>query len=954
MGNSGANVLDGGAGDDRIDGGAGADTLIGGAGTNTVGYSGSTAGVAVDLEAGTASGGDAGGDLLSGFQNMAGSDFADTLAGDSGANALGGGIGDDFLEGRGGADVLDGGDGIDTASYAASAMGVTVNLATGIGSGGDAEGDRLKDVEILIGSANADTLTGATGDNRIEAGAGNDVLRTGGGNDVLDGGSGFDTLTFGGAYGDASITRTQDGWTVADRRTGETTTLADIEAIAFTEATVFLDGRNNAPVVESDTIGPVLEDTPIIVSAAQLLANDRDFEGDEFVLTGVSDAVNGTVALDGFNNVIFTPAKDFNGEASFAYTVKDSRGGIAKQTVVVDVSPVQDAPVAVDDWQPIAIGEPAVLRPEDLLANDHDADGDVIRLDQISNPVNGTVAIDAQGSIVFTPIANYFGDASFDYSIDDGQGGTATATARFKVVPSSSLVEGAEGVESAKAGHQVYPSVTVLANGGHVVTWASSQTDSYDIYAQIHGPDGAMVGAEFRVNSYTTSEQYVPKVTALAEGGFVVTWMSAGEDGDGGGVFGQRYDAAGVASGAEFRVNEATASNQMSPSVAPLASGGFVVVWESTATASAFARLYDRDGHAVGGEFRIDDDAVNSEASQVAALADGGFVVAWRTGSGDIYGRRYDGSGQPAGAGVLVAGAGVLSLSKNPTVVGLMDGGYVIGWDNGLDDGSSVGVYGQRYDAGGTPAGGEFRINTYTNNTQHEVSLAATADGGFVATWTSIQDGPRNGVYGQRFDAAGVMRGGEFQVNDTTAGYDHLPAVAARPDGGFVVAWTSYRGSQWDLYTKTYAASGGGDDTLFNTSGDETLAGGSGNDIYLAGRGTGHDVIDNHGEGESNDKVVYDAGIQSDQLWFSQSGNGLDISVIGTNSKLTIADWFGGTENRVAEFHTADGNRLFASQVANLVQAMAAFSPPTLGQTELTVAEHQQLDLVIASNWKSE
>ncbi|MFG6461195.1 PA14 domain-containing protein [Roseateles sp. DXS20W] len=195
-GDAGANRLDGGAGNDQLEGRGGADQLVGGAGTDTAVYSGSTAGVTIDLAAGTGKGGEAEGDTLSQVENVIASDHDDTLRGDAAANVLQAGAGDDLLEGRGGADMLQGGAGSDTASYASSAAGVNVSLGTGQGSGGDATGDRLQDIEHLTGSGFNDLLIGSAGDNKLDGGAGDDELEGGEGADTLVGGEGKDTASY--------------------------------------------------------------------------------------------------------------------------------------------------------------------------------------------------------------------------------------------------------------------------------------------------------------------------------------------------------------------------------------------------------------------------------------------------------------------------------------------------------------------------------------------------------------------------------------------------------------------------------------------------------------------------------------------------------------------------------------------------------------------------------------
>ena len=222
-GGSGDDRLDGGSGDDLLDGGEGADALVGGKGVDLASYAGSGLGVTVNLERGVGVGGDASGDSLEGIENVRGSQFGDTLIGDAAANVLYGQAGDDSLFGGGGhdqlyggagADDLDGGSGFDLARYIDSSTGVTVNLTTGTGAGGDAEGDQLTGIEHVLGSNFDDVLTGdagknflygqdgndqlfgLAGDDKLFGGGGHDHLYAGAGAELLDGGSGFDLARY--------------------------------------------------------------------------------------------------------------------------------------------------------------------------------------------------------------------------------------------------------------------------------------------------------------------------------------------------------------------------------------------------------------------------------------------------------------------------------------------------------------------------------------------------------------------------------------------------------------------------------------------------------------------------------------------------------------------------------------------------------------------------------------
>src|SRR5581483_9884501 len=136
--------------DDTLEGGAGANVLDGGGGVDTVSYRHAATAVIVSLAVLTAQNtGGAGSDTLSGFANLIGSAFNDTLNGDAADNVLTGGAG---------ADHLIGGGGNDTASYEDSAAAVNVSLTTGKGFGGDAQADTLSGIGNLIGSAFDDSL----------------------------------------------------------------------------------------------------------------------------------------------------------------------------------------------------------------------------------------------------------------------------------------------------------------------------------------------------------------------------------------------------------------------------------------------------------------------------------------------------------------------------------------------------------------------------------------------------------------------------------------------------------------------------------------------------------------------------------------------------------------------------------------------------------------------------
>lgn len=144
-----------------------------------------------------------------------------------------------------------------------------------------------------------------------------------------------------------------------------------------------------------------------------------------------------------------------------------------------------------------------------------------------------------------------------------------------------------------------------------------------------------------------------------------------------------------------------------------------------------------------------------------------------------------------------------------------------------------------------------------------------------------------------------------------------------------------------------------GNDTLNGGAGADSLVGGVGNDTYWLGRGYGVDTITENDTTTGNtDSARFEAGIAVDQLWFTKTGNNLDVSIIGTSDKFTLSNWYLGNQYHVEQFKTSDGKTLLDSKVQNLVSAMAAFAPPAAGQITLAANYATSLNPVIAANWQ--
>jgi hypothetical protein len=330
--------------------------------------------------------------------------------------------------------------------------------------------------------------------------------------------------------------------------------------------------------------------------------------------------------------------------------------------------------------------------------------------------------------------------------------------------------------------------VAADASGNFVVVWQNDGPGdtSYGIFGRRFDSNGKPLGAEFRVNSYTTGRQWHPAVAADASGDFVVAWTTqASQDGSAEGVFAQRYDSAGEALGGEFRVNSYTTSDQRDPSVATDGSGNFVIVWSSRYQDGdrwgIFGQRYDSDGSRVGREFRVNTSTPNDQRfPSVTAAADGDFVVAWL--SGGIDAQRYDSAGQPQGGEFRVNDFGTFLL--DPTVATDVAGNFVVVWRRNSD------VFAKRYDNSGGELGGEFLVGRGGGGPV-KPHVASDADGEFLVVWTDAEY-PDAEVAGRHFSGNGEARGDKFQVNVFTGGSSQeCASVGSTGAGQFVVVWQS-------------------------------------------------------------------------------------------------------------------------------------------------------------------
>ena len=182
-------------------------------------------------------------------------------------------------------------------------------------------------------------------------------------------------------------------------------------------------------------------------------------------------------------------------------------------------------------------------------------------------------------------------------------------------------------VNTASAGPQSAPAVTGLADGGYLVTWDGSS----GIHAQHFDSHGVALAPEARADAGDAGAIAKPVVAALAQGGWVIAWQSAAADGNGLDIHAQRFAADGSAAGAQSIVNTTVAGQQSAPAITAMPGGGYVIGWTSTDGNGdgVFAQRFDASGHAVGAETQINNTTALNQSDLALAPSNGGYLAAW-------------------------------------------------------------------------------------------------------------------------------------------------------------------------------------------------------------------------------------------------------------------------------------------------------------------------------------
>ncbi len=499
---------------------------------------------------------------------------------------------------------------------------------------------------------------------------------------------------------------------------------------------------NDLPTVQPQPTVSILEDQSLVLVANQFGFADSD--GGLLSAIQIQDVTGGFLLNEGrrveFGEVVsraeldsgcvkFVPMENLSGTAvaSIAYRVSD---GIDFSqdlgSLQISILPVSDG-VSINSgtyWTPNSLG--ALVNSSTLGAQ---SSSQVAALSQGGHVVvwssrDGYLADGDDGS-------QYFGQL-FDADGDRVNG---------EFLLGDAIAVGAPNIR-----------VTALADGGFVAVWTGG---SYDIYAQRYDINGsalnldgssATVATPTRVNKFTAGNQYDVDVAATLDG-YVLTWSSRDQgvvssDTD---IVTRYIDLNGNMSN-EFQVNQYDVGVQRNPRLAALNDYQFVITWinQSGDGYDISGSIIELGSDVPGLEFSINSEtALRQAGQQVASLGTHGFVVVWHSENGDgsdygIRARRFDLSGAPLDASDFVVNEVQSSGQTNPEVVGFADGSYVVLWQSpGVEGDSSYGIASRFFNASTGSWGPETVVNNPRAGHQTHVDAARLADGSVAVTWTT-------------------------------------------------------------------------------------------------------------------------------------------------------------------------------------------------------------------------
>ncbi len=482
---------------------------------------------------------------------------------------------------------------------------------------------------------------------------------------------------------------------------------------------------------------------------------------------------------------------------------------------------------------------------------------------------------------------------------------------------------------------QAHPSIAATRNGRFVAAWTDyspANGSSPNIAAQIINADGSKFGREFLVNASFRGRQYQPRVAELRYGGFVVAWEVGGQNEPvSKEIRAQVFDANGKRIGDEKIISQQFPEYVLRDAFdTGLADGGFIFGSEYFEedrqihkTIVGFHR-YDKNGKELSSTGTYLDDQDGHVSPEVASLEGGGFVIV------------YHQTNQAPQAHVNPTGVFADTITINitdkpyflnpvPVVAGLPNGGFVVAWMD--EEYKKQNILAQRFSQEGNRIGSIINIDTGNSYFKRKPDITALPDGRFVVSWPDSgkrgSDQDQGSIMAQVFNSNGTKSGSIFQINATTKADQNHIAIATLRDGRLVGAWqdesntgadtslSAIRGRiieprltglklngtslSDDLIGSPFAdringlpgndqlVGGAGNDILNGADGDDQLDGGGGNDVLIGGEGDDTFYVDSIA-----DKIIESSQGGQDEVRTSSINLNLMNSILANAEHATL------------------------------------------------------------------
>ena len=352
-------------------------------------------------------------------------------------------------------------------------------------------------------------------------------------------------------------------------------------------------------------------------------------------------------------------------------------------------------------------------------------------------------------------------------------------------------------VPSVNYGSQWLPDVSTLRDGSFIITWYSRASNLSDmfLYGQKYEANGTKSGGQFQIDQFSSSLFKSTIISSQINDNFIVLWRESNT------IQGQIFGSDATKIGNEFAINYTDVSHDMQNFTATsFSDGSFMVVWPekedqtSAQQIGIFAQRFNANGAEIGSKFLVNEAwNFDDRDPSVSQLQNGSFVVVWEKAVADsddsfgIQAKLFNNINSTSGTGFKVNTGITYSEQSDPNVTTLQNGNFVVTFQSyEWEDGAGFNIIAKIYDSSANALTPEFLVNTYLNGGVSP-EIISLNDGGFLISWTSSV-----GVYARKFDQHGSPVGDEFLVNTYTTSSQKNMSASPLQDGGFIITWESH------------------------------------------------------------------------------------------------------------------------------------------------------------------